>query len=148
MAKEISFRAKRLDNNRWVKGFYVEYSPSNCKIIEVNQDDESSSYISYPVDKKTLGQDINLMDSKGKEIYEGDIVGLSTYDAATDTYDFWRAVVEFGNPNSEYNWGFQLKPITKTDYNKDILLWVDMEDTGAYCEIIGNIHDNPELLKG
>lgn len=30
----------------------------------------------------------------------------------------------------------------------DILLWVEMEEEGAYIEVIGNIHDNPELLKG
>ena len=31
--------------------------------------------------------------------------------------------------------------------NLDILLWVEMEEEGAYIEVIGNIHDNPERLE-
>ena len=60
----------------------------------------------------------------------------------------WTAVVAFGNPNGDYNWGWQLNAIEEFDGNKDILLWVDMEKSGAYCEVIANIYDNPELLKG
>ncbi len=33
------------------------------------------------------------------------------------------------------------KTIGKTDFNVDILCWVDMEDAGAYIEIIGNIYE-------
>ena len=40
-----------------------------------------------------------------------------------------------------------MKFISGEDSNFDILCWVDMEETGAYIEIIGNVHDNPELLK-
>ena len=58
------------------------------------------------------------------------------------------SVVEFGNPNGTYSWGWQLKHIKGDKPNFDILLWVEMEEIGAYIEVIGNIHDNPELLKG
>lgn len=71
----------------------------------------------------------------------GDIVEL--YDGET----VWRAVVEFGNPNGNYSWGWQLSPLGKVDINTDILCWVEMEEAGAYCEVIGNIHDNRALLE-
>ena len=57
------------------------------------------------------------------------------------------AVVLFGNPNGRYNWGFQLQQVSGTKANTDILLWVEMEETGAFIEVIGNIYDNPELLR-
>jgi uncharacterized phage protein (TIGR01671 family) len=83
-----------------------------------------------------------LTDKNGKKIFEGDIV------KCTDTFSDYEfiAVVMFGNPKGEYNWGFQLNRISGANANTDILLWVDMEETGAFIEVIGNIHDNPELL--
>ena len=86
----------------------------------------------------TDGQYTGLTDKNGKKIFEGDIVRL------TDEHNEieWTAVVVFGNPNGDYNWGWQLNAIEEFDGNKDILLWVDMGKSGAYCEIIGNIHDN------
>ena len=53
----------------------------------------------------------------------------------------------FGNPNGEYNWGWQLVPITECDANKDILMWVETEMGYMYCEVIGNTFGNPELLE-
>lgn len=95
------------------------------------------------VDYQTIGQYTGLTDKNGKKIFEGDIV------KCTDTkydYDF-TAVVLFGNPNGRYNWGFQLQQVSGTKANTDILLWVEMEETGAFIEVIGNIHDNPEIIR-
>lgn len=96
----------------------------------------------FPVYADTVGQYTGLTDKNKAKIFEGDIV------RCYDSYDKFIAVVEFGNPNSAYNWGFQLKPITKTDFCTDILLWVEMEETGAFIEVIGNVHDNLELIGG
>lgn len=95
------------------------------------------------VDPSTICQCTGLKDKNGKLIWENDIVEM--YDRNTDYR--WRADVTFGNPNGEYTWGWQLEPIGKCDANTDILCWIEMEESGATCEVIGNIFDNPKLLE-
>ena len=133
--REILFRGKRTDNGEWVYGDLIQ----NVDRLKIREQEKSIKKIakSYEVDHKTVGQFTELYDKNGKKIFEGDIVRL------TDEHNEmeWTAVVVFGNPNGDYNWGWQLNAIEEFDGNKDILLWVDMEESGAYCEIIGNIHD-------
>lgn len=152
--REILFRAKaiNIDPNReyrtnykngdWVYGLieriYDERFP-NIPSTMINQYGVSN----IDVDYKTISQYTGLTDKNGKKIFEGDIVNC--YDKNVDESFF--AIIMFGNPNGFYNYGWQLKPISKTDFNVDILCWVDMEDTGAYIEIIGNIFENSELLE-
>lgn len=149
--REILFRAKTSDevrgfkfapNGTWVYGFYMD----KVGLPVVYQFEQSrSDYVDYEVDRATVGQFIGLTDRSNRQIFEGDILKLTD---KNNNYE-WTAVVEFGNPNSYYTWGWQLKPITKNvEYNLDILCWVDIDDFGVYCEVIGNIYDNPELLGG
>ena len=143
--REILFRGKREDNGEWVEGFYACVLDSHY-IITGRFDSLTNGIINseaYKVDPETIGQFTGVMDTNGRKIFEGDIVRLTD-----EPNEFeWTAVITFGNPNGWYDWGWQLKPIGGFDGNKAILFWVDMEDAGAYCEIIGNIHDNPELLE-
>ena len=159
--REILFRGKCKDSGKWYEGYYVHLRKTTYCFKEDydrNPDNDMHQIIfeemmdwglpnqHFRVDvlPETVGQYTGLTDKNGKKIFEGDIVKCS--DA---TYDYgFVAVVMFGNPNGEYNWGFQLKRIRGASANTDILLWVDMEEGGAYTEVIGNIHDNPELLKG
>ena len=148
--REILFRGKTSDE-KWICGHLLEQNIPVCHsyivmsiIAELdNRHIEIMDFDINEVIPETVGQYTGLTDKNGVKIFEGDIV------KCTDTInDFeFNAVVEFGNPNGEYNWGYQLKFISGEDSNFDILCWVDMEETGAYIEIIGNIHDNPELLK-
>lgn len=141
--REILFRGKTSDNE-WVEGFYTaeEYNLNTHNIENIPRIQIIGKCVSLGVIPSTVGQYTGLTDKNGVKIFEGDIV------KCTDTInDFeFNAVVEFGNPNGEYNWGYQLKFISGEESNFDILCWVDMKETGAYIEIIGNIHDNPELL--
>lgn len=147
--REILFRGKRTDNDEgeFVYGIPVEGEPllgmgkRTYIITDPGVQWLDGVYMTYDecieVDPGTVGQYTGLTDKNGKKIFEGDIVKL------TDDYnDFeWKAVVVFGNPNNSCCWGYSLCPIGKCESTSDILMWVDMEESGAYCEIIGNIHD-------
>ena len=135
--REILFRGKRTDNGEWV---YEDLwcNPYGKKVVCITSPINAQGTTGgNEVDPETVGQFIGLYDKNSKKIFEGDIVRLIDEHNEIE----WTAVVAFGNPNCEYNWGWQLKAIGKFDGNKDILLWVDMEDFGVYCEVIGNIHD-------
>lgn len=141
---EILFRGKRIDNGEWVYGYLIapEFAPNKKYIGHLFAEDDHDVDV-VEVDPKTASQYTGLEDMNGRKIFEGDIVKLTD-----DVNGFsWFAVVRFGNPNCTYDWGWQLEPIGKCESATGILLWIDMEDTGAYCEVIGNIHDNPELME-
>lgn len=161
--REILFRGKVIESTvkevgEWVYGHLVvrkdhDDGPEQCFICE-----EGHKFIrclnkmpcTYKVDPETVGQYTDLTDKNGKRIFEGDIVQIWWFNPNDEDKDEepakYKAVIEFGNPNCEYNWGWQLKAIDYIPYNKSILLWVDMKCSGAHCEVIGNIHDNQELL--
>ena len=149
--REILFRGKRIDNGEWVEGFFVAKADPllgimNSYILTQELDDNGilrSHMAWYKVDPETVGQYTGLIDKNGTKVFEGDILKFTDTNAEYE----WIGKVEFGNPNAEYNWGFQLVYISGTKPNIDILLWFDMEETGAHSEVIGNIHDNPELLE-
>ena len=137
------YRAKRKNwrelpkEKWWVEGYYAYMQPYHYIMPKDNFD----SWIE--IDEKTLCTCTGLKDKNGKLIWENDIVKCVDVNAETEFF----AVVEFGNPNGFYSWGYQLKHIWGDEPNLDILLWIDMEETGATCEIIGNIFDNKELLE-
>ena len=141
--REILFRGKKTISGEWVEGAFSKY---NWNVLDerkekpqiiIFSDNEDIDGLWCGVLPETVGQYTGLTDKNGRKIFEGDIIRL------TDKHNEieWTAVVVFGNPNGEYNWGWQLKAIGEFDGNKDILLWVDMEESGAYCEVIGNIYD-------
>lgn len=130
------YRAKHsLNSKKWHIGNLVE-EPDGLYLR-----DNKNNIMVYIQDESTICQCSGLKDKNGNMIWENDIVDL--YDRNTDYK--WRAVVRFGNPNYEYTWGWQLEPIGKCEANTDILCWIEMEESGATCEVIGNIFDNPEL---
>ena len=152
--REILYRAKAINRNSgyhrtnykngdFVYGLVTRLYDETFENLPAEMTD-MDGVTGIEVDYKTIGQYTGLTDKNGVRIFEGDIVKCHDKNIG----DSFVAIVEFGNPNGFYNWGWQLKSITKTDFNVDILLWTEMEESGAYIEVIGNIHDTPELLKG
>lgn len=151
--REILFRGKAINrdkgyhrteyqNGEWVYGLVTKLYDKWFENLFAEMTDTSGAS-GIEIDYRTIGQYTGLTDRNGKKIFENDIVKCS--DENNDIR--FDAVVKFGNPNAVYDWGYQLKRMNGDNANTDILLWVDMEECGAFIEVIGNIYDNPELLK-
>lgn len=126
--REIKFRGKRVDNGEWVYGSLLDEDKIVCKVIDWNEDYFNTEYW-WRVIPETVGQFTGLLDKNGKEIYEGDIV-KERWNNYTPIYQ--NAIY------MAYNVDKINDPYVSTQFN---VIWRNG------CEVIGNIHDNPELLE-
>ena len=139
--REIKFRGKRMDNREWVYGYYV-IDPKGRHRIYWKPFDEATSHTYHFVIPETVGQFTGLKDRNGKEIYEGDVICSKLKEKIISKGDIQFDCGVFGvewTHHKEYksfvgSWG-QRHNLRKID---DEI--IDM------IEVIGNIHDNPELL--
>ena len=144
--REILFRGKRLDNGEWVEGWYqpettIKHWNGSQETVGVTiaYKVEEGFLEDTLVDPPTVGQYTGLTDKNGKRIFEGDIVAQNWYDYDEPRDDSFGKVVF-----CEYDCSFSVM-----DVNKDGFM--PLGRCGSYhweVEVIGNIHDNPELLKG
>lgn len=133
--REILFKAKTREGGRWAFGDLLQFQSNTAIHSYLN-----GCRVSDDVDPRTVCQYTGLTDSNGVKVFEGDILKF------TDMFgDYeWTGKMEFGNPNAVYTWGWQLVHLSGKKPNIDTLLWFDMEESGAYSEVIGNIHDKEE----
>lgn len=166
--RQIKFRG-RDNNGEWHYGD-LEHSPIGkfCRIHEYRGDGFYKWHAD--VDPATVGQFTGLYDKHGREIYEGDIVkwyeiGHSDHDVLEPPEDYIKEcmeVVEFvGGTFCVGREGLpSLMPVeflTKAwqANEDDMFKWVQNADEYPnvtiddmyICEVVGNIHDNPELLE-
>ena len=136
--REILFRAKRKDNGEWTEGYVFELQPGQYMICDRIQYDRPSTlpvweffrYCSHEIDPETLCQYTGLTDKNGNRIWENNIVRIkNSMDEGIGNIEFYGGMwyVDGEPSNSLY----------------DIVEYDDGE-----LEVIGNIFDTPELLKG
>lgn len=118
MKRIIKFRGKY--NDTWVFGSLLigTGKVALCQIENVDFD----NHLLYDVDPETVGQFTGKVDKKDTPIYDGDINQDNGY-------------VMWGEDSACWLWVFP---------NGDMH---DFMDEQLWCEIIGNIHDNPNLIK-
>lgn len=137
MRKEIMFRGKHVDSGKWIYGYYVEQYGSH-KIYLPNGLD-SRGFRFYHVVPATVGQFTGFYDINGVPIYEGDIV-----DVLFDVGYIGVSALRMGKSYVVFFDGmFQKCKITGNICERCYTLFI----TSDRHTVIGNIHDNPELLE-
>lgn len=141
--RQIKFRGRSLTNGKWVSGDSIKHTE--------NASENGTDVLTYigsrvpnarkvgamkwvPVAPSTAGQFTGLKDRNGKEIYEGDILERYNEAGITMHIDYFGSqfgcVQHWDGVDGEGSW-----------YPLDSYFTEEWE-------VIGNIHDNPELLKG
>lgn len=126
MNRTIKFRGKDLFGTTWLYGDLVQDRDLRY-IVTVNERDHFEHKM---VNRETIGQFTGLFDREKKEIYEGDILQLYGEDSDVVEVRFVRGVFAF---------------LWKGSLDEELPI---SAPTHVWAKVIGNIHDNPELLKG
>ena len=116
---EILFRGKRTDNGEWVKCSETYIRDGDGIWLS----DENLNVVVVTVIPETVGQYTGLTDKNGVRIFEGDIVDYISSDVIGNSKTGTIIVEDM------------------TDY--DTMIYLNHSDE---LQIIGNIHENPELL--
>lgn len=123
--REILFRGKCVSDGHWVHGLLISIGGELSMLTSNNGLDRA-----YPVLSETVGQYIGLTDKNGEKIYEGDVLKGK----------FSNYVIRFDEEERAFVYGSS----RKGGYIHSLAKYL----IGDYknLRVIGNIHDNPELI--
>jgi uncharacterized phage protein (TIGR01671 family) len=154
--REILFKAKRIDNGKWVEGYYLkdQYHRGGKDIIFYRKDSDRFTVYTDIIDIETLCQFTGLCDKNGKKIWENDVLMCHG-----NSEDLAKAVFgEFGVRDigtgsivdKVTGWHYEIIPTDEIS-RFEPFCW-SMPLTEYYIdrcemEVVGNIFDNPELLQ-
>lgn len=119
--REILFRGKAITSKKWIYGDLLQYAD----VAQIWEDTEQGKF-NVLVIAETVGQYTGLTDKNGKKIFEGDILSTPK----------WKGVVAWGDGYGTY--------CVQHGINRPA---IDIVMNEFDVEVIGNIYDNPELLK-
>ena len=144
--REILFRGKRKDNGEWIYGVPItDESTNDVYIITSTAGASLKSEINnmcatgFRAIPETVEPYTGLTDKNGTRIFEGDIVKITGFHTTAI------AAVKYGSPSEKStSWGWYFEDNDGHTYF--LMSKTFCKDYNAI--IIGNIYDNPELLKG
>ena len=143
--REILFRGKTVETKEWVFGFYNHcHWKGNKHTIRVQKDSHLEDHF---IDPETVGQYTGLKDKNGTKIFEGDIFLLDNNGC------YIVGVLRFCEETSKLVFDtYGLVKVWNGLCDEEHSGSLDTEDVDNYhledLDVIGNIHDNPELLEG
>ena len=137
MDREILFRGRtiktRFGGGKWIEGFFVMSCAGRAEMEPaIITGTEKGCFMTEFVDPATVGQFTGLYDKNGKKIFEGDEVETSCGEIG---------IIEYLEEDGMFIISF---PIT-SGHSSWITTFRNLD--GNEMEVIGNVHDNPELLK-
>lgn len=144
--RESEFRGKRLDNEKWIYGDLLRLGGNLRTFIFTDEDcisqfAEKAYRLQKEVDPATVGQYTGLKDKNDKKIWMGDIFK----DDRGVVRSVFRVPGGFAFEDNPAAFGY--------DHRSPLYPYSPLADLQSAswlsqcCEVIGNIHDNPELLK-
>ena len=153
--RPIRFRGKRT-SGKWAYGSLIKFDIgyiilTNEKTVSDDSLDERNSIV-FSQDEiaviipETIGQFTGLLDKNGKEIYEGDILQRHCFNPKSINGEKVQFISQVYFSSTTNPSGWRIKNSTKTGgWSKGIGSNSIFNNDAV---VIGNIHDNPELLKG
>ena len=132
MKREILFKAKRIDNNKWVQGYlFMHWDKSYIAWGAVN-----SRPLITEVIPETVGQYTGINDKHDNKIFEGDILQYKVYHRNGSHDNRKEVIINKGCVSP--------REMTEKDTRDNSVAYSISRST---FEVIGNVHENKELLK-